>query len=141
MKAREILAGLGLEDVNPGCWSGDGGWLADKAAPVFESVNPATGEVIARVRGATAADYERIAASATAAFAEWRKVPAPQRGEGVGRVGEALRDKKDLLGSLVTLEIGKFQLTNGSIIDRFTLDANGTVKISNFSDLGGTVAA
>ncbi len=109
MKARDILAGLGLNDVNPGCWSGDGGWLADDAAPLIESVNPATGEVIAKVRGATAADYERIVASAAAAFAEWRMAPAPLRGEAVRRVGEALRARKDLLGSLVTLEMGKIK--------------------------------
>jgi aldehyde dehydrogenase (NAD+) len=109
MKTREILTGLGLKDVNPGCWSGDGGWLADDSAPLIESVNPTNGEVIARVRGVTAADYERVVASAAAAFVEWRTVPAPRRGEAVRRIGDALRGKKDLLGSLVTLEMGKIK--------------------------------
>ena len=109
MKTREILTGLGLTDVNPGCWSGDGGWLANESAPLIESVNPANGEVIARVRGVTADDYERMMASAAAAFAEWRLVPAPRRGEAVRRIGDALRRRKDLLGSLVTLEMGKIK--------------------------------
>ena len=55
------------------------------------------------------ADYERVMASAVSAFREWRNVPAPRRGEAVRRIGEALRAKKDLLGSLVTLEMGKIK--------------------------------
>jgi aldehyde dehydrogenase (NAD+) len=109
MKAAEILAGLGLEKTNPGGWCGDGGWLADPAAPLIDSINPATGEVIARVRAATAADYERVMATAVTAFRAWRLVPAPLRGEAVRRIGNALRARKDLLGSLVTLEMGKIK--------------------------------
>jgi len=109
MNVQEILAGLGLSAVNPGTWCGDGGWLEDPAAPLIDSVNPATGEVIAQVRATTPADYERVVASAVSAFGEWRAVPAPRRGEAVRRIGEALRAKKDLLGSLVTLEMGKIK--------------------------------
>jgi len=108
MNKAEILAGLGLAAVNPGAWSGDG-WHAAADAPLVESTNPATGEVIAKVRAATEADYERVAASATAAFRIWRDVPAPRRGEAVRLVGDALRAKKDLLGSLVSLEMGKIK--------------------------------
>ncbi|HET8690663.1 MAG TPA: aldehyde dehydrogenase family protein [Steroidobacteraceae bacterium] len=106
--AARILAGLGLAEVNPGAWSGEG-WHAAADAPLIDSVNPATGEVIARVRPAGAADYERVMASAAAAFAAWREVPAPRRGEAVRLMGEALRAKKGLLGSLVSLEMGKIK--------------------------------
>ena len=108
MNAQEILAGLGLSGVNAGTWCG-GGWLDDPSAPLIDSVNPATGEVIARVRAATAADYEKVVSTAVSAFRAWRAVPAPRRGEAVRRIGEALRAKKDLLGSLVTLEMGKIK--------------------------------
>ena len=73
-------------------------------SPLVDSINPATGEVIARIRAAGAADYERIMATAAAAFAAWRNGPAPRRGEAVRLMGEALRARKDLLGSLVSLE-------------------------------------
>ncbi len=109
MNAQEILTGLGLEETNPGTWCGDGGWLAADGAPLIESVNPATGQIIARVRATTAADYERVMATAVAAFREWRLVPAPRRGEAIRRIGDALRARKDLLGSLVTLEMGKIK--------------------------------
>ena len=109
MNATQILAGLGLEQTNSGTWCGEGGWLADSAAPLIESINPSTGEVIARVRAASAADYQRVMATAVTAFQEWRLVPAPLRGEAIRRIGNALRAKKDLLGSLVTLEMGKIK--------------------------------
>ena len=108
MNKAEILGGLGLSAVNPGSWSGDG-WHAAADAPLVDSLNPASGEVIAKVRAATAADYERVATSAAAAFLRWREVPAPRRGEAVRLVGEALRAKKGLLGSLVSLEMGKIK--------------------------------
>ena len=108
MNKAEILNGLGLEAVNPGAWSGSG-WHAAADAPQVKSLDPATGEVIASVRAAGEADYERVAASAAAAFQDWREVPAPRRGEAVRLVGDALRARKDLLGSLVSLEMGKIK--------------------------------
>ena len=108
MKTADMLGGLGIAAVNDGAWSGDG-WHAAADSKLVGSVNPATGELIASVRAATAADYERVAASAASAFLRWREVPAPRRGEAVRLVGEALRAKKDLLGSLVSLEMGKIK--------------------------------
>ncbi len=104
-----VLQGLGLQAVNPGAWSGRE-WHAAADAPLIDSINPATGEVIARVRAAGVEDYERVVTSAAAAFAAWRDVPAPKRGEAVRLIGEALRAKKDLLGSLVSLEMGKIKM-------------------------------
>jgi aldehyde dehydrogenase (NAD+) len=107
MRTSDILAGLGIAAVNDGAWSGS--WHADASAKVAESVNPATGEVIAKVRTAGAKDYERVLATSAEAFRTWRTVPAPRRGEAVRQVGEALRASKDLLGSLVSLEMGKIK--------------------------------
>jgi len=106
---REILASLGIAETNAGAWSQDGGWSKDTTGPLIESINPATGELIARVRSATAADYERVIVSARKAFEQWRMVPAPKRGEAVRLIGEELRAHKSALGSLVTLETGKIK--------------------------------
>ena len=99
-----FLKELGIEGTNSGAY--DGKWLACTGR-VLESHNPATGEVIARVQQASRAEYERCVAAAHAAFLEWRLVPAPRRGEIVRQIGERLRAKKDPLGRLVTLEMGK----------------------------------
>jgi len=106
---REVFAALGLSEVNSGVWSANGGWSQDAAAPLIDSVNPATGATLARVRGATAADYERVIVSARRTFDEWRSVPAPKRGEAVRLIAEELRAHKDALGTLVTLEMGKIK--------------------------------
>ena len=77
--------------------------------PMIDSINPATGERLAQVRGATAADYEHVMRAAVAAAAAWRQVPAPKRGEAVRLMGEELRKYKDDLGSLVSMENGKIK--------------------------------
>ncbi len=100
----DFLKELGIADVNHGAY--DGTWI-ETSGKLLESRNPATGEVIARVRQATAADYERTVAAAQAAFLRWRNVPAPRRGEVVRRMGDAIRAHKDALGRLITLEMGK----------------------------------
>jgi aldehyde dehydrogenase (NAD+) len=99
-----VLDALGVEPENPGAF--DGEWFQTHGERV-ESLNPATGEPIAAVRLATAADYERVAAVTLEAFREWRTWPAPRRGEIVRQLSEELRRHKDDLGRLVTLEVGK----------------------------------
>jgi aldehyde dehydrogenase (NAD+) len=105
----KTLHALGLRDINPGVWSGSHGWSTDTAGPLIDSINPATGERLAQVRGATAADYDHVMSAALAAAAAWRRVPAPKRGEAVRLIGEALRESKDALGSLVSMENGKIK--------------------------------
>jgi len=99
-----LLESLGLGADNPGAFAGE--WL-DSDGRWIESVNPATGEAIARVRCCTPEVYETIAAKTHEAFLEWRTWTAPARGEIVRQLSEELRQHKDALGRLVTLEMGK----------------------------------
>lgn len=101
---RDTLKSLGVADLNPGASTGT--WL-DTKGPELVSINPADGSTIAKVRQATAADYDTVVRKSQDAFAEWRMVPAPRRGEVVRRLGEELRRHKDELGRLVALENGK----------------------------------
>src|SRR6202790_417131 len=105
----EALQALGLRDINPGTWSGSQGWSRHTGGAIIDSTNPATGKRLAQVRGATPEDYEDVMASALAAAAAWRLVPAPKRGEAVRLMGEELRKYKDALGSLVSMENGKIK--------------------------------
>ncbi len=105
---KQILAKLGLDEVNAGTWSGDESYASDDAT-LIKSTNPASGEVIASVRSTTLKEYDKLVNNARDAFEEWRKVPAPVRGEAIRLVGVALRDNKDALGSLVSLENGKIK--------------------------------
>jgi len=69
--------------------------------------SPLTGECVARIPATTAEAASATIDRAHAAFLEWRKVPAPRRGELVRLLGEELRAAKADLGRLVTLEAGK----------------------------------
>ena len=105
---KDILDQLGLNAINPGTWLGSQS-LEDESAKLIDSINPSTGEVIASVRSTTPAEYEKLVDSAQSAFLEWRKVTAPARGEAIRLIGNALRENKDALGSLVSLEMGKIK--------------------------------
>ena len=105
---KDILSRLGLDDTNPGTWSGATP-LVTESTGVIESESPASNERIAAVRNTSADEYETVITNAREAFKVWRTVPGPVRGDAVRRIGNALRDYKDPLGSLVALEMGKIK--------------------------------
>lgn len=69
--------------------------------------SPIDGSEIARLKQDSPDEVKAKIARAHAAFQAWRTVPAPRRGELVRLLGEELRDHKEALGALVTLECGK----------------------------------
>ena len=102
--ANSVLERLGIRAVNSGACGKD--WIASGGGELV-SLNPATGEELARIRMATEADYDAVMADAVAIFERWRMLPAPVRGQIVREIGDELRRSKDDLGTLVTLEMGK----------------------------------
>ena len=100
---------LGLETENQGTWSGSHGWSGSADDGVVESLSPASGKTIGNVYAASLDDYENVMSSAEEVAREWRKVPAPRRGELVRLCADELRKHKDALGSLVALEMGKIK--------------------------------
>jgi aldehyde dehydrogenase (NAD+) len=101
----DILEKLHIEPVNSGACYGD--WIAEPSGGEMASTNPATGETLAKIRMAGPEDYECVMARAAEAFQDWRMVPAPKRGDIVREIANELREYKDDLGALVTLEMGK----------------------------------
>ncbi|MBS1531519.1 MAG: aldehyde dehydrogenase family protein [Bacteroidetes bacterium] len=102
----EILNHLHINDTN-GAFSTGRVWGAAKGDNSKTIYSPVDGKKIASVHMATEADYNTVIEKATEAFKKWRAVPAPKRGEIVRQVGEALREKKQELGALVSYEMGK----------------------------------
>lgn len=99
-----FLSELGLSDGdNLGVYNGE--WFG--SGPVYTSINPADGRPIASVRAGSVEDYEKVVRAMDAAKKEWSDVPAPARGEIVRQIGEELRAKKEPLGKLIALEMGK----------------------------------
>jgi aldehyde dehydrogenase (NAD+) len=106
MNQQQVFSLLGLQDHNPGSFAGE--WLPSTGDPL-PVLSPTTGETLATVAQASEADYDRVVADSLATFARWRTLPAPKRGEYVRLIGHALREKKEALGALVTLEMGKIK--------------------------------
>lgn len=105
MTMKEVLSTLGIQDLNSGVATGSAYLKAD--VEKIESYSPVDAQLIGSVTAATRANYELVVEAAETAFEEWRTWPAPRRGEIVRQIGEALREKKDALGRLVSYEMGK----------------------------------
>ena len=105
MTTDQILSALGIEDANPGGFAGE--WVGSGLD--LDVFSPIDGSRIATVQQVTEDEYDAIVDKALAAFLEWRKVPAPKRGEIVRQLGNRLREQKEVLGALVTLEMGKIR--------------------------------
>src|SRR5689334_22506923 len=101
-----LLGELNLAERNSGVCLGPQ-WLP--AAEHFSSLNPADERVIAWAGRCTREQYDAVMSGALAAFARWRIVPAPRRGELVRLIVEELRRHKSTLGSLISLETGKIK--------------------------------
>merc|ERR1712038_185585 len=97
------LKDLGLSADNKGVFNGS--WSG--SGEVYTSVSPINNEPIARVTRGTLADYEATVKAANEAWESWVEIPAPQRGEIVRQIGDALRAKITQLGQLCALEMGK----------------------------------
>ena len=105
----DFLKKLGIEQENYGASLGPGHWSKTVDSGKIESENPTNGEIIASVYQCSVDDYNEIIKKSLEAFNEWRTVPAPERGQLVREMGNALRDYKDPLGSLVAMEMGKIK--------------------------------
>ncbi len=102
---KDALKSLGVATSNPGVSTGSK-WIRSKGG-VIESYSPVDGKLIGRVQSADEASFAKVIDQAEKAFHEWKKVPAPRRGEVVRQIGEALRRQKEPLGKLVSYEMGK----------------------------------
>jgi aldehyde dehydrogenase (NAD+) len=104
-RAAAILEAVQLGSLASGV-AYDGDFRAGRGE-LLDTLDPSTGEVLARVQAASSEDYSAAVESVQRAFARWRSVPAPRRGEIVRRLGQAFRDNKEPLARLISLENGK----------------------------------
>jgi succinate-semialdehyde dehydrogenase/glutarate-semialdehyde dehydrogenase len=80
---------------------------AMSTGPTYQTVNPATGEVVETFGFATDAEIEAALASAHSAYAVWRDVPIADRAKTVRRIGELFVERRRDLAAIATREMGK----------------------------------
>jgi len=106
---KALLKKLNIMDINLGACIGPDAWIEDSKGKELVSYNPTTGEKIASVIQVSPAIYEQVVGASLSAFKTWRTMPAPKRGDVVRDLGNALREMKEPLGDLISLEMGKIQ--------------------------------
>jgi acyl-CoA reductase-like NAD-dependent aldehyde dehydrogenase len=84
-----------------------GEWVDAASGETFESVSPATGELIGTFPKSGPEDVDRAVEAAQRAYESWRLVPAPARGELLYRFGALVREHKEELALLMSREMGK----------------------------------
>src|SRR5437763_11344617 len=96
--------------ISPGKLLINGQWV-EGSGRAFDTINPATGEVLTQVAEATEKDIDQAVASARKAFEDtsgpWRKMSASERGKVLWRVGDLIEKNIDELAELETLDNGK----------------------------------
>ncbi len=103
---QDILSCLGIAPVNPPFSTGQN-WGGVQGRTMRVIFSPADGQKLGEVALATSEDYEQVVRAAREAFWVWSAMPAPARGEIVRQIGQSLRHHKEVLGKLVSLEMGK----------------------------------
>lgn len=101
-----LLKKLGIQKVNSGCSTGQE-WVTSTATKTLDISSPIDGAHLSKVQSCSNEDYQAVKKQAQRAYSVWRNIPAPQRGEIVRQIGLKLREYKQELGELVTLEMGK----------------------------------
>ena len=94
MNTQDILSRLGLSTAS----QSDGDLIVN---------SPIDGSVIGKLESHDSSAIDAMIANSREAFEQWKTVPAPVRGELIRVFGNKLRDNKEALGALVTLECGK----------------------------------
>ncbi len=94
-------------DHYSGLWTH--GVPAGAAGELLEPRSPIDGSITCQIRGASPAQVADAVLAAQHAFAKWRTVPPPRRGEFVRQIGDLVREHKTQLAELITLEAGKIR--------------------------------
>src|SRR5579864_689811 len=95
--------------IEPGRLLIDGQWV--EGAKKFDTINPATGEVLTQIAQASTADVDRAVSAARRAFEDrngaWRKLSASERGRLIWKLADLVENNIDELAELETLDNGK----------------------------------
>jgi len=106
----------------------DGQWVDSLSGKTFETINPATGDVICRVAEGDRPDIDRAVKAARKAFESrsWQRMAASQRGRLLYRLADSIEDHAEELAALETLDNGK------PITDSRAVDLPGTIAVYRY---------
>ncbi|KAJ6612770.1 NAD-aldehyde dehydrogenase [Mycena sp. CBHHK59/15] len=136
-RASNILSSLDIPTAGEVCGVYDGEWKG--SGDLISSVCPTTGEILARVKTASPGELHAALTKAREAYVLFRNVPAPRRGEILRQIREALNAKRDELGALISLEMGKIKTEGIGEVQEFVDICDYAVGLSRM--MNGRVVA
>jgi acyl-CoA reductase-like NAD-dependent aldehyde dehydrogenase len=97
--------------IKPGKLLIGGAWVDSSDGKTFDTVNPATGEVLTQIAAATQEDVEKAVAAARKAFDDasgpWQKMTASERGKLLWKIADLIEQNIEELAEIETLDNGK----------------------------------
>ncbi len=105
MSSHPLLEKLKIAD-RAGCGAAWGEWV-ETSGDRIDTHNPTDGKLLASVASTRVPEAELILAKAAERYDTWRMRPAPARGEVVRVLGQHLRQHKEALGEMISVEVGK----------------------------------
>ena len=93
-----------------------GEWVAAEGGKTSETRSPGTGEVLARVAAASAADVDRAVKAARAAFEGWSKTSPAERSAILLRIADDLEKEADFFAKIESMDNGK-PIRETSLVD------------------------
>ena len=99
-----FLKHLQVQELNPGTLPEVG---EPYSTDTIESISPIDGAILGKVSVTTHDEYRKLVDRLKGGFTEWSLMPAPQRGDIIRQYGNLLRENKEELGKLVSVEMGK----------------------------------
>jgi betaine-aldehyde dehydrogenase len=113
----------------------DGDYVEDTAGRVIEAIYPASGELVAKLHGATPDIVERAVAAAKRSQKDWAASAPVERGRVLRRAADIMRERNRELSELETLDTGK------PLQETLVADAtSGADALEYFGGLAGTLA-
>lgn len=85
----------------------DGNWVESSSGNTFNSINPATEEILGTFQAGNEQDVNKAVNAAEKALKGWSETPAPKRAEILFNVVKLLKENKERLAVLMTKEMGK----------------------------------
>jgi aldehyde dehydrogenase (NAD+) len=101
-----ILKKCAIQSCNASAYLGSS-WKNNSDQHALFSYNPSTGEALAAIAPCSTEDYTKVIQGLLVAHEQWRCTPAPARGELIRKIGLRLRDSKEEIAALISLEMGK----------------------------------
>ena len=86
----------------------NGKWISSSSGKTFKNINPANPtQILGKFQDSNKNDVDKAVQAAESAYESWSSLPAAKRGDILYRAAHLLKENKERLARIMTLEMGK----------------------------------